>query len=132
VCLRFAAAVYRRDTRTDTSAQDAYRRAMAYTTAALAAAVAAQPAGRDPDWGTWRAHQATTDPTVAAAVTDGDAQPVDTATESYRAAHVDVTPVGTDGWRGPPQQRLVLCTLRLNGGGWRVERYQISDLPDAS
>src|SRR5688572_27098154 len=39
VCLRFADTVYRRDTRTDSGPQAAYRRAMAYLTGELAAAV---------------------------------------------------------------------------------------------
>ncbi|GLI00912.1 hypothetical protein [Phytohabitans aurantiacus] len=125
VCLAFAGAVYRRDTRIDTGAQDAYRRAMAYATGELAAAVAAQPPGRAPNWATWRAHQATTVPTATAAVADG--QPADTTYESYRAVRVSVAPVGVDGWRGPIEQRLVLCTLRRDGGDWRVEGYQISE-----
>ena len=50
VCLSFADTVHRHDTRTDTSAQAAYRRAMAYATAELAAAVAAQPEARDHQW----------------------------------------------------------------------------------
>jgi hypothetical protein len=132
VCLRFADTVYRRDARTDSGPPAAYRRAMAYLTGELAAAVSAQPEGRDPQWSTWWAHQAATDPTVAAAVADGDVQPADTATESYRAAHVTVTAVGADGWRGPAEQRLVLCTLRAEAGRWRVERYQISEPPGAS
>lgn len=130
VCLSFADTVHRHDTRTDTSAQAAYRRAMAYATAELAAAVAAQPEARDHQWPTWRSHQAATAPTVVAAVADGDVQPADTATNAYRVAHVSLTPVGVDGWRGPTQQRLVLCTLRRDSGGWRVERYQITDTPE--
>jgi hypothetical protein len=66
------------------------------------------------------------------AVADGDVQPADAATESYRAAHVTVAPVGADGWRGPTEQRLVLCALRADDGAWRVERYQISDPPGTS
>lgn len=129
VCLRFADAVYRRDTRTDPGPQAAYRRATAYLTAELAAAIAARPEGRDPQWTTWRVHHAATNPTVTEAVADGDARPADTANESYRDAHVTLTPVGADGWRGPAEEHLVLCTLRRDDDhGWRVERYQVSDL----
>ncbi len=127
VCLRFADAVYRRDTRTDTGPQAAYRRATAYTTGDLAAAVAAQPDGRDPHWSTWRAHRAATDPTVTAAVPDGDVQPADTTNQSYRVAQVTLTAAGTDGWRGPTEQHFVFCTLRGDPHGWRVERYQLAD-----
>jgi hypothetical protein len=131
VCVRFADAVYRRDTRTDPSPQAAYRRATAYLTAELAAAVAAQPEGRDAQWTTWRAHQAATSPTVTEVAVDGDARPADTANESYRDARVTLTPVGVDGWRGPAEEHLVLCTLRRDDvGRWRVERYQVSDLSD--
>lgn len=132
VCLRFADTVYRRDARTDSGPQAAYRRAMAYLTIELAAAVAVQPEGRDPQWSTWRAHEAATDPTVVPAVGDGDVQPADTANGAYRAAHVTITAVGVDGWRGPTEQRLVLCTLRADAGQWRVERYQISEPPGVS
>ena len=128
VCLRFADAVYRRDTRTDTSAQAAYRRAAAYLTPELAAAVAAQPDGRDAQWTTWRAHRAATSPTVSAVAPDGDARPADTSNEAYRDAWVTLTPVGADGWRGRPETHLVQCTLRRDErGGWRVEQYQVSD-----
>jgi len=129
VCLRFAAAVYQRDTRTDASPQAAYRRAMAYTTGELAAAVAAQPDGRDPQWATWRAHGAASDPTVTAAVPDGDVQPADTANQSYRVVEVSLTPVGADGWRGSTEQHFVFCTLRADPQGWRVERYELADGP---
>jgi hypothetical protein len=132
VCLRFADTIHRRDARTDSGPQAAYRRAMAYLTGELATAVAAQPEGRDPQWSTWRTHQVATDPTVAPAVADGDVQPADTVTESYRAAHVILTPVGADGWRGPAEQQLVLCTLRADAGRWRIEQYQVTEPPGVS
>jgi len=133
VCLRFADAVYRRDTRTDAGPQAAYRRAAAYLTGELAAAVAAAPEGRDPQWATWRAHHAATNPAVTELTADGDARPADTSNESYRDAKVTVTPVGSDGWHGPTSEHLVLCTLRRDDRGrWRVEQYQISDQPGAA
>lgn len=128
VCVRFADAVHRRDTRTDAGPTDAYRRAMAYATGDLAAAVAAQPPGRDPDWVAWRAHRAATDPTVSPTAAGGDVRPADTTVGAHRAARVVFTAVGVDGWRGPTQRRLVLCTLRRDVGGWRVDRYDIVDL----
>jgi len=129
VCLRFADAVYRRDTRTDTSPQTAYRRAMSYVTGELAGAVAAQPDGRDPQWAQWRTNGAATDPTVTAAVAEGDVQPSDTAHHSYRVAEVRLTPIGANGWRGPTEQHFVLCTLRADSQRWRVESYQLADGP---
>ena len=132
VCLRFADAVYRRDARADASPQAAYRRAMAYLTGELAGEVATQTDGRDSQWSTWRAHGAATDPTVIAAVADGDVQPADSAHQSYRVAEVRLTPVGADGWRGPAEQHFVLCTLRVDPQGWRVEGYQLADGPGTS
>lgn len=126
VCLRFAAAVYRRDTAADASAQAAYRRAMAYATGELATAVAAQPDATDAQWTQWQAHRAATDPAVTAVV-DADEQPADGVTNAYRAARVTVTPAGADGWRGPTETHLVYCILHRDGGGWRVADYTISD-----
>src|SRR3954469_19375524 len=56
VCVRFADAVYRRDTRTDRDPQAGYRRAAAYVTAELATVIAAQPSVHDPQWARWSAH----------------------------------------------------------------------------
>jgi hypothetical protein len=126
VCLRFAAAVYRRDAGTDPSAQAAYRRAMAYATGRLAAAVTAQPDRSDAQWSTWRAHRAATDPTVTNVV-DADEQPADGVADAYRAAQVTLTPVGVDGWRGPTEVNLVYCTLHRDSGGWRVAHYDLGE-----
>lgn len=127
VCLRFAAAVYRRDTRTDRSAQDAYRRATAYATAELAAAVAALPAGRDPQWSTWQAHHAATDPTATTAGSDDPPAAGDGA--AHRAASVMLTPVGADGWRGPTETHVVYCQLRHDQSGWRIDHYDLGGTP---
>jgi hypothetical protein len=132
VCVRFADAVYRHDTRTDTDAQAAYRRAAAYVTAELATVIAAQPPGRDPQWAHWSAHRAATAPTVIATTPTGDTQPTDTPTQTYRSAEVTVTPVGVDGWHGTPQTHLVFCTLRREPDGWRIEQYSLTDLPGPS
>ena len=131
VCLRFAAAVYRRDTTTDSGPGDAYRRAAAYMTGELAAAVAAQAhAERDASWNRWRAHRGFTDPTVVPLV--DEEQPADTVREAYRAASVTVAPVGRDGWRGPVERHAVYCILHGDDQKrWRVADYDVSDLAQA-
>ncbi|MEN3308872.1 MAG: hypothetical protein V7603_5074 [Micromonosporaceae bacterium] len=126
VCLRFAAAVYRRDTAADPSAQTAYRRAMAYATGELATALAAQPDAIDTQWAQWQAHRVSTEPAVTAVV-DADGQPADGVADAYRAARATVTPVGADRWRGPTEVHLVHCTLHRDGGGWRIAGYDLSD-----
>lgn len=126
VCLHFATAIHRHDTRTDAGPSTAYRHAMAYATTELVTALALHPDRQSPQWIIWRVHRASTDPIATVGVDEGDVQPADTAGMAYRMADVRFTPVGVDGWRGPTEHRLVFCTLRRNLDGWRVERYQIN------
>ena len=124
VCLRFATALYSGDTDRDTGPGDAFRRAAAYMTGALAAQSAA--AGRDGRWETWRRHHVRLDTEVR--VLDDPWQPADTAVTARRSVRVTATTLGTGGWRGTTERSVLDCDLRRggpDGDGWRVAHYQV-------
>ncbi|WP_127547870.1 hypothetical protein [Actinoplanes sp. OR16] len=124
VCAAFAAALYSADTVADAGPADAYRRAAAYMSGALAAQSAA--AARDSRWETWRRQRARLETSVE--VLDPNPRQTDTAVTSRRSVLVTAVPAGDRGWRGPEERSVLDCDLRRggpDGAGWRVAHYQV-------
>lgn len=105
------------DTTRDTHDGAGLLRVTALLTPAVAASVATAPTTTDSDWQQWSTHRAVTTVTLAP---DSDDRLPDTPTRAYRAWIVTRTPVGRDGWRGPPQQQIALVTLTRAGNAWAV------------
>ncbi|WP_328384352.1 hypothetical protein OHQ88_33375 (plasmid) [Micromonospora zamorensis] len=123
VCHRFVAALYSGDTTRDAGPRDAFVRASAYTSGALAGQGAA---ARDGRWETWVRHRARLDVQVFEHV-DMHPEP-DSSIAAYRAVQLTATPIGDLGWRGWTERSIVHCTLRpADGGqpGWRVAHYNV-------
>ncbi|MEU4383511.1 hypothetical protein [Micromonospora echinofusca] len=124
VCQAFVTALYRVDTTRDAGPGDAFARASAYATGALAGQSAA--ADRDGRWETWVAHRVRVDVQVRP---QPDMHPQhDSTIEAHRAVQLTATPVGDSGWHGWTEHSVVFCTLRAgNSGqpGWRVAHYDV-------
>src|SRR5262245_22912744 len=122
VCVAFAHALYQRDTVTDTGPSDTYRRAAAYAEPTLAVALLATVAPRGPGWEQLAAHRGRVAVTVEPFVGE---PPPDGEHVAYRAAVVNITVAGRDGWRGEPTRHIVYCTLRAVGPQWWVAEYEL-------
>jgi hypothetical protein len=107
------------DTDVDHDPADTARRAAAWLTADLAAALsAADPTGSPgASWTSWERHHAYLRVAVALS---GDDHPADTATSAIREVLVQAVPVGRDGWRGSPVRQVEMVTLQHTGHGWRA------------
>jgi hypothetical protein len=122
VCEAFAAALFTIDSATDADPAAAHRRAAAYATSRLAAALILAPARRLPAWQELTAHRGRTDAEVGDYA--GEPPPARTGTAHY-AAVVTTTPTGTDGWTGRPRRHIVCCTLTRSGPQWQVAEYDL-------
>ncbi|MER6754957.1 hypothetical protein ABT235_12360 [Micromonospora echinofusca] len=124
VCQAFVTALYRVDTTRDAGPDDAFARASAHATGALAGQSAA--ADRDGRWETWAAHRVRVDVHVRP---QPDMHPQhDSTIEAHRAVRLTATPVGDGGWRGWTEHSVVSCTLRAGDSGqpgWRVAHYEV-------
>ena len=117
VCRTFAAALLTVDV-SDGSPHDAYRRAAAYATAELAAAMTA-------GLGRWPANdQHPVQSTVEVVDYAGDHLRPDVAGVAYRA----VLAIATDR-ENVRQRHLIYCTLHRTGAAWLVASYEIELLP---
>jgi hypothetical protein len=121
VCEAFAVALFTIDSATDASPAAAYRRAAAYTTSRLAAALM-NPVRRLPAWAEPAAHRGRIDAELGDYA--GEPPPGRAGTAHY-AAVVTTTPTGTDGGTGRPRRRIVYCTLTRSGRQWQVAEYDL-------
>lgn len=112
VCRGFAAALF--TTAAIDGPHDPYRRAAAYTTTGLAAALTAEQ-GRRP-WSPPR-RDSTDEPKVDSYI--GDHLVPDTDQVAHRAAVVTAT-----GTQAGQQRHIVYCTLHQTGAVWRVAAYE--------
>ena len=128
VCNRFAATIHRRDTKTDATPIEGYRRAMVLATGTLAATLVYAQHGRDIQWSDLTVHDGYDDVTVEP-LTAFDATIPDTPTRISRASIATVTPTGRDGWRGGRLRVAVYCTLVSASAQWRVDGYDTAEPP---
>jgi len=122
VCQAFAAALFTLDTAVDDSPAAAYRRAAAYTTPELAAALMNSPARLLPAWENLAAHHGRTETQVGGYA--GELPPGRAGT-AHHAAMVTARPIGAAGWTGRPRRHIVYCTLTQSGPVWRLAGYNL-------
>ncbi|WP_157254805.1 hypothetical protein [Nonomuraea typhae] len=114
------------DTATDHDPRAAALRASPWLSPAYLAALRSDPSpGTDATWTTWAAHRARTQVNLAPG---HDQRPADTATTAYRQWSLTITPVGRDGWRGPPSDLTAFATLTRehHGATWKVAAITVS------
>jgi hypothetical protein len=115
------------DTTIDTSQHQASLRAAPFLDPAYLAGLRQLTPRAAPgaEWITWAKHRAYTVVSLTPAYDD---QPPDTATEARRRWGLTLTPVGRDGWKGPPTTITVFATLTRPGprAPWRLSGVHVS------
>jgi hypothetical protein len=122
VCEAFAVALFTIDTAADADPAAAHRRAAAYATPGLAAALILAPARRLPAWAELAAHRGRIDAEVGDYA--GEPPPARTGT-AHHAAVVTTTPTGAGGWTGRSHRHIVYCTLARTGPQWQIAAYDL-------
>jgi hypothetical protein len=102
------------DTVTDSSPYQAELRSAPFLTPAYLAVIKAGAPVTGPgyQWQEWAAHRAYTTVSLLA---EDDGGPTDTVTDAYEQWGVTVTPHGTDGWTGAPEEFTVFVDLTRSG-----------------